>query len=151
MAEQAGRLEAIWIKRAKLGPMDPVSDAVLVENQGIKNNADQGRKRQVTIIAKERWEQLMVELGADEDPAGRRANMMVSGIDLANSRGKILAIGEARIKVWGETRPCERMDELVMGLREAMSESWGGGAFGIVLKDAHIAVGDAVYWTDEEH
>ena len=45
-----GRLEAIWIKRAKRGVMDPVSRATLVADRGITGNANQGGRRQVTII-----------------------------------------------------------------------------------------------------
>ena len=77
-----GRLEAIWIKRARLGPMDQVERASLVAGRGIEGNADQGRRRQVTIIARETWNRLMEELGASVDPSGRRANLMVSGLDL---------------------------------------------------------------------
>lgn len=143
-----GRLEAIWIKRFKRGPMDPSERATLVEGRGIKGNANQGGKRQVTIISKETWEQMMAEAGIVEDPSSRRANLMVSGVDLTGSRGRILAIGEVRIRIHGETRPCERMEEARPGLKGVMEAAWRGGAFGEVLDDGTIAVGDAVEWRE---
>jgi hypothetical protein len=48
------RLERIWIKRMKLGPMDPAERATLVAGRGIVGNANQGGKRQVTIVSRER-------------------------------------------------------------------------------------------------
>jgi MOSC domain-containing protein YiiM len=144
-----GKLEAIWLKRMKGGPMDPVERAALKANRGLVGNANQGGKRQVTIIEKEVWESLMRELPADLNPSTRRANLMVSGIDLADSRMRILQIGPCRIRIYGETRPCERMDEARPGLRELMSRSWAGGAFGEVLDDGEIAVGDPIHWLEE--
>jgi hypothetical protein len=38
------------------------------------------------------------------------------------------------------------MEEAVPGLRSAMSVPWGGGAFGEVLDDGAIAVGDRAEW-----
>ncbi len=141
-----GKLEAIWIKRAKRGPMDRKAEATLVANRGIVGNADQGRKRQVTIIARERWAALMSETGAQLDPVTRRANLLVSGIDLAESRGQTLQVGTVRIQIYNETRPCERMDEAHPGLQAAMQRDWGGGAFGEVLNDGEIRIGDPVQW-----
>jgi MOSC domain-containing protein YiiM len=148
MSEETGRLEAIWLKRMKLGPMDPVQQATLAAHQGLVGNANQGGKRQVTIIEKEIWEALMDKLGASLNPSNRRANLMVSGIHLADSRQKILQIGACRVRIYGETRPCERMDEAWPGLRKALEENWGGGAFAEILDDGEIAVGDSVYWVE---
>ncbi|HJU64570.1 MAG TPA: MOSC domain-containing protein [Gemmatimonadaceae bacterium] len=147
MVEQ-GSLEAIWIKRARRGKMDTVVNAQLRAGRGLVGNADQGRKRQVTLISRERWEALMTELQAFVDPSARRANLMVSGISLADSRGRVLQVGSCRIRIGGETRPCERMDEALPGLRAAMRRESGGGVFGEVLDDGVIAVGDPVHWCD---
>jgi MOSC domain-containing protein YiiM len=142
----AGQLEAIWIKRAHGGPMDSVTRGTLIASRGLKGNADQGRRRQVTIIAHEKWSDLMRELGASISPSARRANLMVSGVDLAHSRHRILRIGGTRLHIGGETRPCERMDEAFDGLRRAMASDWGGGVYAEVLEDGEIAVGDEVAW-----
>ncbi|HEV2129813.1 MAG TPA: MOSC domain-containing protein [Longimicrobiaceae bacterium] len=149
-ANEPGRLEAIWIKRAHRGPMDEAAEATLLAGRGIVGNADQGRRRQVTLIEREVWEELMAQLGADVPPSARRANLMLSGIRLANTRGRLLQVGASRVRIAGETRPCERMDEAVPGLRAAMQPYWGGGAFAEVLDDGQIAVGDAVRWLDEQ-
>jgi MOSC domain-containing protein YiiM len=145
-ATMAGRLEAIWIKRAHRGPMDPVTRGTLVASRGLKGNADQGRRRQVTIITQEKWADLVRELGASISPSARRANLMISGIELAHSRERILRIGATRLRVGGETRPCERMDEAFDGLRQAMASDWAGGVYAEVLEDGEIAVGDEVAW-----
>ena len=141
-----GRLDAIWIKRARLGPMDPVERATLIAERGLEGTANQGGRRQVTIIARETWDRLMGELEAAVDPSARRANLMVSGLDLEESRERILRVGGCRIWIRGETRPCERMDQALPGLRDAMRARWGGGAYGVVLEDGEIRVGDSVEW-----
>ncbi len=146
-----GTLKKIWIKRAKLGPMDPVDSAVLIKNVGILGNANQRGKRQVTIIEEEIWQEMMRELDADTDPSSRRANLMVSGISLQESRGKVLRVGECAIEIYGETKPCERMDESLPGLQEAMQKNWRGGAFGVILRGGEIRPGEVVYFERSEN
>ena len=99
-------------------------------------------------MEQERWQALMEAVGASLPPATRRANLLLSGIPLAQSRKRILHIGTCRIRILGETKPCERMEEACPGLQRAMYDHWGGGAFGEVLDDGEIAVGDLVYWGD---
>lgn len=141
----SGRVEGLWIKRAKGGPMDPAGELRVMRQAGIETNADRGGRRQVTVMEKERWEAMVEALGGpDLDPSVRRANVLVSGCDLADSRHHLLHLGEVRIQVVGETRPCEQMDEAYPGLRRAMADPWNGGAYGIVLDDGVIRLGDAV-------
>jgi MOSC domain-containing protein YiiM len=139
-------LQRIWIKRRRKAPTEAVEHATLVAGRGIEGNADQGGRRQVTIITAERWAELMAELGAATEPVARRANLLVSGIVLEETRGRLLRIGACELRVRGETRPCERMEEALPGLQEAMKARWGGGAFAEVVTGGVIRVGDAVSW-----
>jgi MOSC domain-containing protein YiiM len=139
-----GFLEAIWIKRAHRGEMDRVATATLISGRGIVHNADQGRRRQVTIIQQEAWDEMLRALNAAVPPEARRANLLVSGVALTQSRNRILRVGACRLRIGGETRPCERMDEALPGLRARMAVNWGGGVFAQVLEGGEISVGDEV-------
>ena len=141
-----GRVDAIWVKRAHRGPMDAVSRATLRAGQGLVGDANRSRVRQVTIIEREVWEALMRETGADAPPSTRRANLLVSGTPLANTRGRVLRVGRVRLQIAGETKPCERMEEAVPGLQAAMRPDWRGGVFAQVLEDGDVAIGDEVAW-----
>ncbi len=143
-----GKLEAIWLKRARGGCMDPVDEAVAVESRGLEGGADFDRDRHVTVIEREVFDRLKRSLDDSVEPVMRRANLMVSGIRLEETRDRILAVGDLRIHIRGETRPCERMEEACEGLRDALEPHWGGGAHGSVLNNATIAVGDEVRWEE---
>ncbi len=140
----AGTLEAIWLKRVRGGPMDPVASAELVAGRGLVGNANQGGRRQVTLVQAEVWRELMAELGGSLPPARRRANLLLAGIDLRETRGAPLEIGAVRFQIMGELKPCEQMEQALPGLRAAMYPAWRGGAFATVLAGGVIRVGDAV-------
>lgn len=140
----AGRVEALWIKRAKRGPMDQVERFDLVAGKGIDSDANFGQgRRQVTVIEREVFDRIRDTL-PDADPGMRRANVMVSGVRLKSSRDRILRVGGVRLHIRGETRPCERMDAQCPGLTGALDPDWNGGVYAVVLDDGPLAVGDAV-------
>jgi MOSC domain-containing protein YiiM len=126
--------------------MDPASVAMLDTGKGLVGSANYGGRRQVTIIAVERWAELEAVLGAPINPSLRRANLLVSGIDLVESRDRVLSVGSCRLLIGGETRPCERMEQAHPGLQDAMRSRWGGGAWALVGQGGEIHVGDEVGW-----
>jgi MOSC domain-containing protein YiiM len=139
-----GRLEAIWLKRARRGIMDARPQAELVAGRGLVGNANQGGRRQVTLIEREAWDACMSALDASLPPETRRANLMVSGVRLRKTRGYTLEVGDCLLEVMGETKPCERMEEALNGLKGVMYEEWRGGVFATVVRGGTIRVGDAV-------
>jgi MOSC domain-containing protein YiiM len=139
-------LRSIWIKRFRLGPMDPVGEAELVEGRGLVGNANQGGRRQVTLLEEEVWDALTRSLGCALDPSQRRANLLVRDLPLVGTRGRVLRLGESRIRIVGETKPCERMEALCPGLEAALWPEWRGGAYGEVLRGGRVTVGDTVGW-----
>jgi len=129
--------------------MDPRETATLVAGRGIAGNANQGGRRQVTLIEKERWQEAMAELGAALPPSTRRANLLISGLRLARTRGRVLRIGPCRLRIWTECTPCERMDEALPGLQQALRPDWRAGACTQVIEGGEIRVGDVVEWEEE--
>jgi MOSC domain-containing protein YiiM len=128
--------------------MDAVRRPTLQAHHGLLGNTEQGGRRQVTLLEQKVWQALMAQLGASLSPSARRANLLLSGLRLAHTRGRTICIGACQIRILGETKPCERLDEVGPDLRPAMYANWTGGAFGEVLDDGDIVVGDTVRWRD---
>ena len=123
--------------------MDSVGSMKLIARRGIEGNADIGGQRQVTIIDLDRWHQLTESLG-DVDPALRRANVAITGVDLEAMRGRKLTLGSCVIELLGETRPCRSLDFASAGLMAALDPHWGGGGYGRVLIGGLLGIGDPV-------
>ena len=117
--------------------MDAVPRADLRAGVGLVHNADQSGAQQVTVISKERWAAVADALGAMVDPVLRRANLLVSRIELRDTRGRTLRVGPCRIRIRGETHG---------GLRAALRSDWGSGAYARVVDGGEISVGDEVCW-----
>ncbi len=143
-----GSLRAIWIKRVRRGPMDSRETARLIAGRGLEGNANQGGKRQVTLLDADAWRNVCSELGAEVDPRLRRANLFLQGIDLENSRGRVLRLGGCRLEIHGETRPCRLMEESFPGLQGALDPEWRGGAYAVVLEGGDLEVGAPAAWEE---
>jgi MOSC domain-containing protein YiiM len=123
--------------------MAPV-DAAEVDESGLVGNAERGNRRAITVISAERWRRAEADLEADLDPGLRRANLLVSGVDLVEARGRVLTVGAVQLTIGRECKPCRLMDDQHPGLKSALDADWGGGAYATVLTPGPLHVGDPV-------
>jgi MOSC domain-containing protein YiiM len=128
--------------------MDSRQTATLVAGRGLAGNANRGGRRQVILLDEEAWTDAVAGLGVDLDPSARRANLLLSGVRLENTRGRILRLGPARLRSWFECTPCYQMDQAHDGLQEALRPHWRGGACAEVVQGGEIRVGDEAEWEE---
>jgi len=144
-----GGLEAIATKAAKRAPMDPADRANVSIATGVEGDFRGKQKaRQVTVLFAEDWTAAVAGL----DPAApwtlRRATLLVAGVRNPRRAGDVLAIGDVRLVVTGETQPCFRMDEQLPGLWDALRPGWRGGVTACVIAGGKISVGDKARWVE---
>lgn len=131
--------------------MDPRDAAILIAGQGLLGNANKGGRRQVILLEEEAWADAMSampNLGVALDPSVRRANLLISGVRLEGTRGRVLRVGPTRLRIWSECTPCHQMDEACLGLRASLRPHWRGGACAEVIEGGEVRVGDEVLWEE---
>lgn len=141
-----GKVVGIAIHEKKRGPMVVFAAAKVTLKQGVGDDwrgAIQNH-RQVTVMTQEGWNAALAELDRHMHWTTRRANILIEGIDLKDSTGMILKIGEFFLEITGELTPCSRMDEQLQGLTKALTPNWRGGVTCKVLSEGIIKEGDEV-------
>ena len=144
VASAGARLERIFLRPSARTPVRAVAEATAFPGAGLEGDHAGGGNRQVTLLAAEAWEAACRDLGQALDPGGRRANLLVRGLDLRRTVGQVIAIGDVRIRVIAELRPCRLMDDVAPGLQQALDPDMRGGVYGRVTAGGRVAVGDAV-------
>ncbi len=99
-----GSLKGLAKKVIKGGAMLPLSSGAISPLTGFANDA-RGKpgKRQVTVLTFEAWKTCCQELQKELPWTARRANLLVSGIALANTTGKFLHINNIVLKITSKT------------------------------------------------
>ena len=100
--------------------------------------------RQVTVMTKESWDEVCTEQKRKMHWTTRRANILIEGINLENSTGKKLKIGNFLMEITGELVPCNRMDEQFLGLTDALKPNWRGGVTCKLLSEGEVREKDQV-------
>lgn len=100
--------------------------------------------RQVSVMTVESWNEACKELNQKIHWTKRGINILIEGIDLENTTGDILKIGEFYIEITGELKPGNKMNEVTTGLKDALLPKWRGGVSGKILNNGMIYEGDKV-------
>ena len=131
-----------------LANMEEVTDARIEVETGIDGDArGRKRRRQVTILFQDDWNDACQDLKVDLPWTTRRANLFVSGIRSPQIEGQIIRINDVELEVNIETVPCELMDKQHLGLKGSLEPNWRGGLCCSVIKRGKIKIGDQVILT----
>ncbi|MBW6481893.1 MAG: hypothetical protein K0B10_02415 [Vicingaceae bacterium] len=141
-----GKVIGIAGKEKKGTEMVVYASAKASFEHGIGDDYRGARKddKQVSIMTIESWNSVCEELKRKIHWTKRNANIIIEGIDLENSTGDILKINDFYIEITGELIPCDSMDEVCKGLKQALTLNWRGGVFGKVISEGLIHEGDKV-------
>jgi len=140
-----GKLLSIAVKRKKRGEMTLLDRASISRKSGVENDTrGRSKMRQVTIVSHESWKEACAVLDTDIPWTARRANILIEGIELKETIGRFLHIGDAVLEIINETTPCKVMDDAHLGLMDALRPRWRGGVLGKVIVEGQIEVGDDV-------
>ncbi|MFQ5592145.1 MAG: MOSC domain-containing protein [Phycisphaerae bacterium] len=142
--EPAGVVRGIAYRPHRREAMTEVAEATLVERRGLASEDRAPGKREVTLLSAQAWRDACAELGVGLPWHTRRANILIEGLDLPATIGLSLQIGDARVLIHDESRPCALMDELHPGLRQTLNQHGRGGVAGQVLQGGTVRVGDHV-------
>lgn len=125
--------------------METLESAEISTETGVANDS-RGKpgKRQVSLLAASAWKAACNAIGKEVPWTTRRSNLLIEGLELPREAGRIIAIGDVRLKTTVEIDPCSRMDEQVPGLTEALKSDWRGGIGCEVISGGTVAVGDQV-------
>ncbi|MDF7773854.1 MOSC domain-containing protein [Sphingomonas sp. AOB5] len=146
-----GTLAGIALHRERKGPIETLDSVAVSVERGIEGccrgilRPNSKNRRQVTVMEAGDWAAASREAGTSLDWWNRRVNLLVDGVDLPQSEGARIRIGgEVVLEVTVECDPCSRMDDLHMGLQQALKPDWRGGACTRVISGGHIAIGDEI-------
>lgn len=129
----------IFIAVQRHKAMQPVDQALALANRGLQGCAHgrTGSRRQVLLVDLE----TLGEFGLL--PGTIRENITTADLNLTQLRpGQQLCVGEAVLEVTIPCEPCERMDEIRMGLQKELESR--RGILCRVIEGGRICRGDAI-------
>ena len=146
-----GRLAGIARREKKRAPMETLESAIINEQTGVAEDfRGKPGKRQVSVLSTRAWQAACDELGEKVPWTTRRANLLIEDLDLPQSAGQTIVIGEVRLRITMEVDPCSRMEEQVPGLKKALQPDWRGGVACVVLQGGKVTIGDTVTLIDAD-
>ncbi|HYR86004.1 MAG TPA: MOSC domain-containing protein [Terriglobia bacterium] len=133
-----GIVRGLFVKPRK--GAKPVSlESVVIGERGLEGDyhANFANKRQILIMSSN----ILAEL--DLEPGELFENVIVEGLDvMALSQGQQLRMGESMVEVTVPCEPCNQMDRIRYGLKEALKDR--RGMFVKVVSSGAIRIGDPI-------
>src|SRR5215813_9690286 len=138
------RILKLWSRPIAGGPMVERERLEVLAGRGVVGDHTFGHMRHVTLVFVDDWNAAAAELGVPVDPAGRRANVLLSGGRGARFVGETVRLGDVELEIKGITTPCPVMDKAAPGMRVALQPEGRAGVWGRVLAGGTLRPGDAL-------
>lgn len=114
----------------------------LSEGKGVEGDHQFGGGRHLTLIFEDDWNAAARDVGREVDPAGRRANVLLSGGNGVRYLDTRLRLGATVVEIKGITDPCAIMNRAAEGMREALVPDGRAGIWGQIVAGGEIRLGD---------
>ncbi|RMA43442.1 MOSC domain-containing protein [Rhodophyticola porphyridii] len=139
-----GRLDWIGLRPARRAGMISVQRVGISETGLDGDHRTKPGKRAVTLVQAEHLPVIAAFAGLEAvTPQMLRRNLMISRINLAALRGRILTLGAARLRITGPCAPCSRMEE-ALGPGGYTAMRGHGGWTAEVVTPGTVQIGNAV-------
>jgi MOSC domain-containing protein YiiM len=146
MADDTGRIEAIYIAAEHEELPHPVDSVRAIAGKGLEGNRyfDEGRpEAELTLIEAEALEALLDEHGIAVDAAASRRNVLVRGVRLNDLLGKTFRVGEIECRGIELCEPCTHLEGLTQkGVIKGLVHR--GGLNAQILTSGTLRPGDAI-------
>lgn len=142
--QPVGKVLSIVVRPEKRGPVTEISTARVSVDGGIDGDHPVAPNRGISFISSQQWKATTGQLKAELPWHTRRANVLVDCPTLGHLIGKTVRVGDIEVEITQETHPCDLMDQLHMGLREALKPECRGGVLGRIRKAGAFTVGDTM-------
>jgi len=139
-----GEVHGIAVRPGDGEDMVEVMEQRAVTGAGLVDDPRAKGRRGLTLLSREKWMDVVRTLKVDLPWYSRRANVLVYGMDLKQTIGRLIKVGDVIVKIWGETHPCKLMDEIHPGLKDALALDTRGGVHGEIMFPGVIRLGDPV-------
>jgi MOSC domain-containing protein YiiM len=127
-------------------PIEELSSALITLESGVEGDCHgQPGPSQVTVVTEEGWHAATTDLGAALSWTLRRANLLIRGVDLFNSAGARLHLGDIVLEITGENDPCWLMDKQYRGLRKVLTPEWRAGIACRVINGGMVRIGERAW------
>jgi len=141
---EVGKILGIAVRPGIRKPMKPLDRATAVKDAGLEGDVSATQDRGITFLSSVQWQEVTRSLGTVLLWHARRANVLVECDGLAHLIGRTIEIGPIIIAIRGEVDPCELMDEIRPGLRNALTADCRGGVHGRVIEGGEFSIGDVI-------
>jgi MOSC domain-containing protein YiiM len=138
------KLISIARRKQTRAPMEELFSSTISLESGLEGDfRGKSKNRQITVLSKESWIKVCNTLNEDVSWLLRRANLLIKGFEfLPTDVGRQIRINDVILEITRETDPCQRMEDQLEGLFQALSPSWYGGVCCKVIQGGEVKCGD---------